>query len=221
MDRWISDLHWRRDSQQSRSEKTQAALLDAAEALIVEKGVDGASITEIAQRAGSSVGAVYHHFKDKKALYYAVFHRMTETLADLNRQAADPARWESASVHDLIEGYIDFRLHQTNAGGLSKRATALVMADDPELKAHMAEIKREGNLALLELILARREEIAHPAPEFAAAFVIDQLSAMFYARSDPYQKISAVAESSDEAFKAEVLRWATIVLGLAEKPRNI
>lgn len=61
----------------------QAALLDAAEELIVEKGVEGASITEIAQRARASVGAVYHHFKDKKALCYAVFHRMTETMADL------------------------------------------------------------------------------------------------------------------------------------------
>lgn len=214
--RWISELHWRRDSKQTRSEKTQAALLDTAEALIVEKGIDGASITEIAQRAGSSVGAVYHHFKDKKALCYAVFQRMSEALADLNRQAADPARWKGASVRDLLEGYIDLRLHQTSAGGMSKRATALVMADDPELKAHMAEIKREGNLALLQLILARRAEITHPAPDFAAAFVIDQLSAMFYARSDPYQKISAIAACSDEAFKVEVLRSAETVLGLRD-----
>ena len=212
--RWISELHWRRDSQQTRSEKTQAALLDAAEELIVEKGVDGASVTDIAQRAGSSVGAVYHHFKDKKALYYAVFHRLTSMIADLNRQAAEPSRWEGASVHDLLEGYIDLRLHQTSMGGMSKRATALVMADDPELKAHMAEIKREGNMALLQLILQRRSEISHPDPEFAAAFVIDQLSAMFYARSDPYQKISAISECSDAAFKAEALTWARAILGL-------
>ena len=217
-DRWLSDLHWRRDSQQSRSEKTQAALLDAAEALIVERGVDGTSVTDIASRAGSSVGAVYHHFKDKKALYYAVFHRMTETLADLNRQAADPARWNGANVRDLIEGYIDLRLRQSSEGGMSKRAIALVMADDPELKAHMAEIKREGSLALLQLILARKSEIAHPDPGFAAAFVIDQLSAMFYARSDPYQKISAIAECDDGAFKAEALRWASTVLGLPSTP---
>ncbi|MBX9603884.1 MAG: TetR/AcrR family transcriptional regulator [Bryobacteraceae bacterium] len=222
-DRWISALHWRRDSQQTRSQKTQTALLDAAEALIVEKGLDGTSVTDVAQRAGSSVGAVYHHFKDKKALYYAVFHRMTEALADLNRQAADPARWEGASVRDLLEGYIDLRFHQSRAGGNSKRATALVMADDPELKAHMAEIKREGNLALLRLILARCSEIAHPDPQFAAAFVIDQLSAMFYARSDPYQIKSAIAACDDETFKDQALKWAEVVLGLPtrpDKPRN-
>jgi len=213
-DRWISELHWRRDSKQTRSEKTQAALLDAAEELIVEKGVDGASVTEIAKRAGSSVGAVYHHFKDKTALRNAVFHRMTSEIDNTNKQAADPARWRDASAREMIEAFISYRLHQTKAGGMSKRATALAMADDPDLKAHMAEIKREGNLRLLDLLLTRRKEIKHSDPEFAAAFVIDQLSAMFYARTDPYQKASALTDCSDEEFKAEALKWATVVLGL-------
>jgi len=215
-DRWLSDLHWRRDSQQTRGEKTQTALLDAAEDLIVEKGLDATSIADIAKRAGSSVGSVYHHFKDKKALFYAVFHRMTEALVDLNRQAADPARWEGASARDLLEGYIDFRLHQQSAGGVSKRATALVMADDPELKAHMADIKREGNTTLLRLILARKDEIGHPDPEFAVGFVIDQLSTMLYARSDPYQQRSAIAPCDDDTFRAEAMRFAETALGLAD-----
>lgn len=214
MNRWLSDLHWRRDSQLARGERTQATLLDAAEQLIVEKGLEGTSINDIAQRAGSSVGAVYHHFKDKKALYYAVFQRMSETLSELNRQAADPTRWEGASVGELIEGYIDLRLHQISAGGVSKRALALVMADDPQLKALMAEIKRDGNLALLQLILSRRVQISHPEPEYAAAFVIDQLNAMIYARTDPYQKISALSSSDDARFKAELLNWATTLLGV-------
>ncbi len=215
-DRWLSDLHWRRESQQTRGERTQSALLDAAEELIVEKGIEGASISDIAKRAGSSVGSLYHHFKDKRALFYAVFNRMTQAIADQNRQASDPTRWQGASVSDLLEGYLDFRLRQSSAGGLSKRAMALVMADDPELKAHMADIKRDGNLALKELIMARRDEIKHADPDFAVGFVIDQLSTMLYARSDPYQKRSALTNSDDETFKREALRFASGVLGLAD-----
>jgi AcrR family transcriptional regulator len=211
-DRWLSDLHWRRDSQQTRGEKTQAALLDAAEALIVEKGIAGASIADIARRAGSSVGSVYHHFKDRRALFHAVFHRVTQTLADLNRQAADPRRWTGATLSDLLEGFIDFKLYQSSDGGISNSAMALVMADDPDLKAHMAEIKREGSLALLQLILARRSEIAHPDPEFAVAFVIDQLNAMFHARADPYQRQSAIAQCDQDTFKAAALKWAATIL---------
>jgi hypothetical protein len=65
----------------------------------------------------------------------------------------------------------------------------------------------------LPLILARRSEIARPDPEFAADFVIDQLSAMFQARSDPYQIKSAIAACDNELFKAEALKWAEVVLG--------
>lgn len=215
-DRWLSDLHWRRESQQSRGEKTQAALLDAAEELIVEKGMEGTSIADVAKRAGSSVGSVYHHFKDKRALFYALFHRMTLAMVDQSKQAADPTRWEGATVRDLFEGYLDFRLQQRRQAGASKAATALVMADDPELKAHMSEIKLEGSQAMLELILARRSEINHPDPGFAAAFVIDQINAMLYALSDPYQKKSALVEVDDTAFKKEIIAWAVSVLGLSE-----
>ena len=213
-DRWLSDLHWRRETQQSRGEKTQAALLDAAEDLIVEKGMDGMSISDVARRAGSSVGSVYHHFKDKKALLYALFHRMTAILADQMRQAAEPDKWEGASAFDVLEGFLDLRLQQNRLAGVSKSAAALVMADDPELKAHMAEIKREGSQALLELLLARKAQIGHPDPRFAAAFVIDQVNAMLYARSDPYQKASALATFDDVMFKAEVLRWSKSFLRL-------
>lgn len=69
---------------------------------------------------------------------------MTETLADLNRQAADPPRWDGASVRDLIEGYIDLRLHQISAGGLSKRAIALVMADDPDIRPTWSRVSARG-----------------------------------------------------------------------------
>lgn len=216
-DRWLSDLHWRRESQQTRGEKTQAALLDAAEELIVERGMDGTSITDVAKRAGSSVGSVYHHFKDKKALFYALFRRMTQVMAEQTEQAADPARWEGATVRDLLEGYLDFRLMQRRKAGVSKAATALVMADDPELKSHMADIKLEGSQALLQLILARRSEINHPDPEFVTAFIIDQINAMLYALSDPYQKKSALLDIDDEAFKEEIIAWAVAIMKLAKE----
>ncbi len=216
-DRWLSDLHWRRESQQTRGEKTQTALLDAAEELIVEKGMDGTSITDVAKRAGSSVGSVYHHFKDKKALFYALFHRMTQVLAEQTRQAADPVRWEGASVRDLLDGFLELRLQQRRMASVSKSATALVMADDPELKSHMAEIKLEGSKALRDLILARRSEIGHPDPEYAVGFVIDQTNAMLYALSDPYQKKSALVEVEDDTFKSTVLTWAESMLELADE----
>ena len=78
--RWISDLHWVRTGRQSRSQKTQEALLEAAAALFAEKGVEATSVADVAARAGCSVGSVYHHFRDKPALFEAVLARMVRDL---------------------------------------------------------------------------------------------------------------------------------------------
>lgn len=43
-------------------------ILDAAEAVFAETGVDGASMQAIADRAESSVGSLYHFFPNKEAV---------------------------------------------------------------------------------------------------------------------------------------------------------
>ena len=48
--------------QWSRTAQTQRALLDAARQVFTERGFSDASIADIVQRAGSSVGSLDHHF---------------------------------------------------------------------------------------------------------------------------------------------------------------
>ncbi|MEM9105337.1 MAG: TetR/AcrR family transcriptional regulator [Pseudomonadota bacterium] len=213
-DRWLSELHWRRESQQSRSEKTQTALLDSAEEMIVERGIDATSITDVAAAAGYSVGAVYHHFKDKRALFYAVFHRWTQTLSDLNAQASNAELWEDASVLELLAGYIDFMHRVREEAATSKAAAALVVADNPELRQHIAEITRDGHRALHKLIMAKRDQIGHENPDWAVAFIIDQIGVMQHARVDPAQKVIAISGTDDATFREETLKIARNFLKL-------
>lgn len=212
--RWTSDLHWRRASLQGRSARTQERLLDAAEALIVEAGTEGASIAAIAARAGCSVGAVYHHFRDRKALLLAIFHRMTEAYEALNRAGADPARWQGAGVRDLIRGYLEITLAASRDSGAAKAAASAVMAEHPELAAHYAEIQAETRRALLRLVLARRAEIGAEDPEAAARFAIDQAAAMLRARLDPGQRAAALEARPDADFVEEALRMVAGYLAL-------
>ena len=79
---------------QSSSEKAEAAgrsardsLLDAAEQLFGERGIDGASLREIAAAAGQrNTGAVHYHFGDKQALADALIADRLDKIEDL-RQA--------------------------------------------------------------------------------------------------------------------------------------
>ena len=69
---------WALPASQARSRATRERLLDAAEIVFAEKGYDGAKISDIAEEAGVSVGAVYFRFKDKDALFSAIAEAFIE-----------------------------------------------------------------------------------------------------------------------------------------------
>ncbi len=52
--------------------RTRAALIEAAAAVIGEKGYDRTTLEDVAQRAGMSRGAIYGNFKDKEDLFLAL-----------------------------------------------------------------------------------------------------------------------------------------------------
>ncbi len=61
-----------------RRQRTRETLLDAAAMVFAERGFQGASLDEIAARAGYTRGAIYKHFADKAELLQAVCVRLNE-----------------------------------------------------------------------------------------------------------------------------------------------
>lgn len=59
------------------AQATRNRLLDAAEEVFHGKGVSGASLTDVAQAASVTRGAIYWHFKDKVDLFEAMMQRVT------------------------------------------------------------------------------------------------------------------------------------------------
>jgi AcrR family transcriptional regulator len=62
-----------RRTQADRSAATQAALVAAGRTLFAERGYAHVGTEEIVRAAGTSRGALYHHFADKSELFAAVF----------------------------------------------------------------------------------------------------------------------------------------------------
>lgn len=215
---WISDLHWVRAGQQPRSQKTQESLLDAAETLFVEKGADATSVADVADRAGCSVGAVYHHFRDKKALLFAIFGRMSERYRETTRAAVDPARWEGAAIADILRSYLEFSLETGRARPAFKQAALEASRLEPELREHLAELHEEFSRGLTKLLLARIGEIGHPDPVLAVGFVIDQTASMIKTRLDPTLLRTRLRPYSDEEFVRESLRSVCGYLRIESAP---
>ena len=67
-----------RPPRQERSRATFERLLDAAQELLERGGTDGTSMADVAQRAGSSIGALYTRVPDKATLVRAVQLRLVE-----------------------------------------------------------------------------------------------------------------------------------------------
>jgi AcrR family transcriptional regulator len=67
-------------SQAERTEATRAALLRAARELFAERGYGATAAEEVVRRAGVTRGAMYHHFRDKKALFRAVHEQIEEEM---------------------------------------------------------------------------------------------------------------------------------------------
>ncbi len=61
----------------------RSQILDAAERLFAERGFAGASLQQIADAAGVSKAAIFHHFENKQALYCAVVERACEGVRRL------------------------------------------------------------------------------------------------------------------------------------------
>lgn len=106
----------KRLNQAERREQTRARLLTAAAELFAERGVNGASVEQIAERAGYSRGAFYGNFADKHDLVVALLEQRTRHELDevkVIAQRPDPyaalREWHTArAVH--LSGWLSLRI---------------------------------------------------------------------------------------------------------------
>ncbi|RSM90834.1 TetR family transcriptional regulator [Kibdelosporangium aridum] len=101
----------------------RAALLDAAESLVRERGVDGWSLREVSARIGVSPSAAYHHFKSRDALVGALSAQVLARLGERVRKAAARARGQrddpQSRVIALCRSYVRWTVEDPSVAGLT------------------------------------------------------------------------------------------------------
>lgn len=70
-----------------QSDRTRATLVRVARQLFADRGYAGTSTEEVVQQAGVTRGALYHHFRDKRDLFEAVFLEIQDEARDRIRGA--------------------------------------------------------------------------------------------------------------------------------------
>jgi AcrR family transcriptional regulator len=101
----ISSNAVRVSPQQERSTRRLAGFLESAAELFVEVGYEAATMTAIAERSGSSIGALYNYFPDKQSV---AFNLLKQYSGDLEAQWAPLMMQAAGLTHaEFAELFID------------------------------------------------------------------------------------------------------------------
>ena len=153
--------------------RTREQLLDAATRVFARKGYAGASVEEIAESAGYSIGALYSNFASKEQLFLELMsarreRRVNEVASILD--AADPV--------DALVALLD-RSAERDPDLVALRAEFWLYAvRNPEaMDALTAQLRRQVD-ALIGIISAATERWGTP-PDVPAAEVATLVLAMF------------------------------------------
>jgi AcrR family transcriptional regulator len=142
-----SDAVVRREPRRQRGRDRVAALLQAGAAVFAEKGYEATTMTEVAARAGASIGSLYQFFPSKEALADALLAGYGEqVLAGLQAVEAQAAQ---LAVPVLADALIDLLV-----GLKEKRAAALVLFEarrDVAQPLRLRDDMREGVARILGL----------------------------------------------------------------------
>lgn len=90
-----------------RQERNREALVEAGYRVISEKGIDSATMQEIARLADVGAGTVYSYFKSKDDLAVSVMERVMHDLAlrieEVTNTFADPAQVYAFGIRTVID----------------------------------------------------------------------------------------------------------------------
>jgi len=134
-----------RAPQRRRGRERVAALLRAGEEVFAEKGFDAATMTEIAARAGASIGSLYQFFPTKELLADTLQDTNGEALSQMLDALGEVA--EGAKPEMLID-----RLFKDLSAFLEAHPSFVVLSDRPAAdKAVKAERRKRmrGRIAAL------------------------------------------------------------------------
>jgi AcrR family transcriptional regulator len=186
------------------SESTRTALLDAAAEAFTAQGFARTSVDDIVRRARLTKGALYHHFKDKTAVFEAVFCRIEETIvarvAEASAKVSDPWERVEAGFGAILEA------------ALEPANRRIVFEEAPVALgwARWREIEQQYMMGLLRATLSSLQEAG-----LIRAEPIDLVAPVLFAAIGEATQVAAQQKDTKAARRAAKRLVVQLVRGLA------
>ena len=159
---------------QARSRASTERLLQAAETVLEERGLDGATIPRIASKAGLTPGAVYRRFKDKDALLQQVTLNLLESGNRNVQKYLVPEQAKGTPLPVLIDRIVTSVLYSHRKKGRLVRALRDFAVDHPNaaFRKKVDALEKEQVRRILDYLGVHSAEIKHHDPKLALSFGI-------------------------------------------------
>lgn len=128
-----SEIMGTKERKEREKERRRNTIIDAAERVIFSKGLEQATMTEIARAAELSKGTLYLYFKNKDELYMAITQRGSNILNERMAQLFTGDHSGIELIRMMGETYIDFV--QNNPGYYNAFAHYEALKDADKLKS--------------------------------------------------------------------------------------
>lgn len=167
----------RRAPQQDRSTRRVSDFLQEAEALFAELGFEATTMTAIAERAGSSIGALYGYFPDKKSIALALLDAYAGTIEAHWRPVLAEAGALAAGefAGRLIDGFLEF---------VAEHPAFLQLMSAPIRLRRTASAKRAFRLPLIEALRLRVPAMSQETTELRANIILRIVHGMMQMYND-------------------------------------
>ena len=149
-----------------------ASLMEAAAAVIAERGYESATMAEIAARAGAQIGSLYRFFPNKEVLADALIHRYGELInaafGKIESQAA------ASSVEALADSLLDVlvELHD------EIEAIIALLEARSECSVKRAELGKAVLRSIAQILMLRSPQLRPQTAKAIAVVLLHNMKTM-------------------------------------------
>ncbi|WNG91813.1 TetR/AcrR family transcriptional regulator [Mycobacterium sp. ITM-2016-00318] len=127
----------------ARTDATQQRILDAATEVFRTRGFSAATMADIVERSGASIGSIYHHFGGKRELFLAIYDRLS---TDVELRLA-----EAASTADDLDSQEAFAVHvRAYLTAIWENRQAAMMMASGDVPVDFEHLRRKNTLTFFD-----------------------------------------------------------------------
>jgi len=193
-------------------ERVERGLADrirgAAARLFAVRGFHGTGMRLIAEEAGVSIGALYHHFSSKEEVFLSVLRQEYD-----QRLAEAQEMWrEGVSAPEVVRRVVEIHFASVAAGRESSRLLSQAwLGGPPELRLQILALRDEYAACIADLLsqaMGRGKiRLAHPVlTAYALLGLVEAVTARILASDDTADELRQVGPAEVAALAWQALR---------------